>query len=400
MQTSTEPREHVRWSRRADHRWIAGVASGIADHAAVPVWVVRGAFVIAMPLAGVGPIVYGFLWWLMPRTDLEESAARRTARRFPQAPIWGGVSLVAFGTLLFAGQAGWLNRSVVIALGLIAVGALLFLREPTTGPVRTSGADTPGAPPADASAVSMVEQEADLPPASLSGSSSRLRWRRRRRERSFLGPLTLGIGLVTIALATLLSLAGAFAFTLAQAAAMLLLVLGIGMAVGGFVGRARWLLLPMLAIVPFALVLTVLHIDLDDGIGERTVTIRTLDEPVERRLAAGDMTVDLLNLRPGESGTVNIHVGAGMLTLNIPDDITVELTGSVGLGTTQTLHSRVTRGGVHACCGYAEALGGFAQPIRWGGGPRAGSVAGTVRIQATVSVGAVRINHVNRSPSR
>jgi len=199
-----------------------------------------------------------------------------------------------------------------------------------------------------------------------------------------LGPLTLGIGLVVIALATLLSLAGAFAFTLAQAAAMLLLVLGIGMAVGGFVGRARWLTLPMLAIVPFALVLTVLHIDLDDGIGERTITIRTLDEPVERRLAAGDMTVDLLNLRPGESGTVNIHVGAGMLTLNIPDDITVELTGSVGLGTTQTLHSRVTRGGVHACCGYAEALGGFAQPIRWGGGPRAGSVAGTVRIQATV----------------
>ena len=260
MQTSTEPHERVRWSRKADHRWIAGVASGIADHAVVPTWVVRGAFVLATPLAGVGPIAYGFLWWLMPRTDLADSAARRTARRFPQAPIWGGVSLVAFGTLLFAGQAGWLNRSVVIALGLIAVGALLFLREPTTGPVRTSGSDAPGAPPADASAGSVVEQEADLPPASLPGSSPRVKWRR-RRERSFLGPLTFGIGLVVIALATLLSLAGAFAFTLAQAAAMLLLVLGIGMAVGGFVGRARWLALPMLAIVPFALVLTVLHID-------------------------------------------------------------------------------------------------------------------------------------------
>src|SRR5687768_4605045 len=143
---TTGPGERARWSRRPDHRWIAGVASGIADHAAVPAWVVRVAFVVATPLAGVGAIAYGFLWWLMPRSDLAESAARRTARRYPQAPIWLGVGLVAFGALLFAGQAGWLNRSVVIALGLIAVGALLFMREPATGAEPARGADETGAP--------------------------------------------------------------------------------------------------------------------------------------------------------------------------------------------------------------------------------------------------------------
>ena len=399
MQTTSERREQIRWSRRPDHRWIAGVASGIADHAAVPTWVVRGAFVVATPLAGVGAIIYGFLWWLMPRADLPESAARRTARRFPQAPIWLGVGLVAFGGLLFAGQAGWLNRSVVIALGLIAVGALLFLRDPASEPSSAVGTDSAGASLAQPPSGQPVEEEADLPPASLPGSSRRVRWRR-RRERSFLGPLTLGIGLVVIALATLLDLAGAFTFTFAQAGALLLLVLGVGMAVGGFVGRARWLVLPVLVVAPFALLLTVLHIDLDDGYGERTLSIRTLDEPVERRLAGGEMTIDLMHLRSGESGTVKVHVGVGMLTLNIPDDLTVELTGSVGVGTTQIVYSRLTSRGAHHCCRYSRARGGFAQPIRWAPSPREGTTPGMLHIQATVSVGAVRINHVDRSASR
>ncbi len=399
MQTTPGRDERMRWSRRPDHRWVAGVASGIADHAAVPVWVVRVAFVATTPLAGLGAIVYAFLWWLLPRADLPESAARRTARRFPQAPIWFGVGLVAFGALLFAGQAGWLNRSLVVALGLIALGALLFLREPAPES-RTSAPNLgPGSPPGMPTPP-VPGQETDLPPASLPASTRPTGWTRRHRERSFLGPLTLGAGLVVIALATLLDLAGAVTFAVADAAALLLLILGAGLAVGGFVGRARWLVLPVMLVAPFALVLTVLHIDLDDGIGDRTVAIRSFDGSVERRLAGGEMTVDLMGLREGESGTLRVHVGAGMLTLNIPDDITVELTGSVGLGTTQILHSRISRSNVHRCCREARARGGFAQPIWWMSGSREGSTPGVVSIHATVSIGAVRINHVDRSSAR
>lgn len=399
MQTTPARDERMRWARRPDHRWVAGVASGIADHAAVPVWLVRVAFVATTPLAGLGAIVYAFLWWLLPRADLPESAARRTARRFPQAPIWFGVGLVAFGALLFAGQAGWLNRSLVVALGLIAVGALLFLREPASE-ARTREPDGGSGPPPAMPTPPGPDQETDLPPASLPASTRRIDWRRRHRERSFLGPLTLGAGLVVIALATLLDLAGAVTFALADAAALLLLILGGGLAVGGFVGRARWLVLPVMLVAPFALVLTVLDIDLDDGIGDRTVTIRTFDGSVERRLGGGEMTVDLMGLREGESGSLRLHVGAGMLTLNIPDDITVQLTGSVGLGTTQILHSRISRTNVHRCCREALARGGFAQPIRWMSGSREGTTPGVVRIHATVSIGAVRINHVDRSSSR
>ncbi len=390
--------ERARWSRRATHRWVAGVASGIADHAAVPPWVVRIGFVLSTPIGGLGPIVYAFLWWLMPRRDLTESAAQRTARRFPQAPVWLGISLVAGGGLLFAGQLGWMSPMVVAALGLIAIGALLFLRESDGDPgaTRPPADDTRAPLPAVGPQTPRMGEETDLPPASLPTSSRR----RPRRDPSFLGPLTLGVGLLVVAIAALLDLGGAITFTLAQTAALLLLVLGVGIAVGGFVGRARWLVVPVLAIAPFALVLTVLHIDLDDGVGDRTVTIRTLDERVERRLAGGEMTVDLIDLRPGESGTIRVHVGAGMLTLNIPDDITVELVGSVGVGTTQTVYSHVTPHGAHACCRYEQARGGFAQSIRWVSSPREGATPGVVRIEATVSIGAVRINHVDRSDVR
>jgi hypothetical protein len=82
---------------------------------------------------------------------------------------------------------------VVIALGLIAVGALLFMREPATGAEPTRGADETGAPLA-MPAPPVADREADLPPASLPGSSRRVDRKRRPRDRSFLGPLTLVSG--------------------------------------------------------------------------------------------------------------------------------------------------------------------------------------------------------------
>jgi phage shock protein PspC (stress-responsive transcriptional regulator) len=394
MDTLNEAREERRWSRRPANRWISGVASGIADKAVVPVWVVRIAFVMATPIGGLGPIAYLFLWWLMPRTDLPESAAQRMAGRFPQAPVWLGVGLVGVGGLLFAGQLGWLSPIVVVALALVALGVLVFLREPDRArqdSAEVGEADLSSPLPLSDEPV----HEADLPPASLP-VAARQRGRPRRTP-SFLGPLALGIGLMLVGAGALLDLAGAISFSVAQAAALLLLILGAGMAVGGFIGRARWLIVPVFLVAPLALVLTVLHINLDDGFGNRTVTVRTLQTPVDARLAAGDMTIDMMHLRPGESGTVRVHVGVGKLTLNIPDDVTVVLTGSVGFGSTENLYSHIRASGVHACCrSTAEPRWGFAQPLRWAATPRAGTTAGIVRVDATVSIGAIRINHVDR----
>ncbi len=72
------------WYRASDDRMIAGVCRGLADEFGLPVAVVRLAFVLATLFAGgIGMIVYGVLWVVMPQEDWirethEDEAPRRT----------------------------------------------------------------------------------------------------------------------------------------------------------------------------------------------------------------------------------------------------------------------------------------------------------------------------------
>jgi phage shock protein PspC (stress-responsive transcriptional regulator) len=392
-QTPTEPSrpraEERRFTRRPDRRWIAGVAGGIADGAAVPVWVVRLAFVLATPFGGLGPVAYAFCWWLIPRSDLPESAAQRTARRFPQAPLWLGVGLLSLGVLLFAGQLGWLRPPVLAGLVLIAIGVLLFIREPSEGAAGPAERPVPATPAEHTARREPLGN--DLPPATLPAAVHRPR---RRREPSFLGPLTLGLGLVAVSVGALLDLAGAVSFEFVEAAGVLLLALGVGMAIGGFVGRARWLVVPVILVAPIALAASVLHIDLDDGIGERVVTVEALDRTVVQRLAAGDLTIDLTRLDPGASGRVVVELGAGKLTLDVPDDMKVDLQGELGFGTIEHVSSKLSRRGLLYELPNAQPQeAGFGQSLAW----EDPTGTGSIEIVADVSAAAVRINHVDRS---
>src|SRR6266516_175319 len=123
---ATTPTQVRRWSRRSTDRWFAGVASGVADGLDVEPWVVRLGFVVGTVIGGVGVLVYAFLWWLLPRRDLPDSAAQRMSTRFPGAPTWLGVGLLVVGVMLFAGQLGWWRPSLVFAFLLIGLGVLLF----------------------------------------------------------------------------------------------------------------------------------------------------------------------------------------------------------------------------------------------------------------------------------
>ena len=303
--------------------------------------------------------------------------------------MWLGLALLVLGVIWFAAQMGWLNPALLGALVLIGIGVLLFVRDDdATGQPSPSASARPDVqtyrPPAPA-------EEAALPPASLPPRPPRP-----RRVPSFLGPLTLGVGLLIVALGALLDLAGVASFDLADASALLLLVLGVGMAVGTVIGRARWLAFPILLLVPIALITSVLHIDLHDGIGQRDVMIRTAGAVVER-LGVGEMTIDLTQLPKGVSVDVTAELGIGMLTLNVPDDAIVVLDGQVGLGVTQAIYGRIVGShSVIACCLEREPTGGFSVPLRWE--PRNDAIpgGGTIRIHASVSIGEIRINHVHR----
>lgn len=137
---ATAPRARLPLRRPARGRWFAGVAVGLAAHLDVPVGLVRFAFLLLVPVAGVGPALYVFWWLTVPTGDPAAAAqdlrptaltrlARRQhdvdpARRLPLSTIVTGALLVVGAVALVAVRRGadlnvdWLLPALVLLAGL------------------------------------------------------------------------------------------------------------------------------------------------------------------------------------------------------------------------------------------------------------------------------------------
>ncbi|WP_108719269.1 ATP-binding protein [Miniimonas sp. S16] len=99
--------------RPARGRWVAGVAAGVAEHLGADVRIVRAVFVGAALLGGVGVLAYVFWWVTIPEGT---GHAERPA-------VWSRVAKPLTAT---PGRRGLRLSDVVVALGLLAVAALLL----------------------------------------------------------------------------------------------------------------------------------------------------------------------------------------------------------------------------------------------------------------------------------
>ncbi|WP_426592960.1 PspC domain-containing protein [Cellulomonas sp. McL0617] len=121
-------------------RWFGGVALGLAAHLDLPVALVRLAFVVLTPVAGIGPVLYAFWWLSIPVGDPADAAqavrpstltrlARRQnivepGRQIPVTDIAIGAVLVIAAVLLIAVRAGadvqvdWLLPALIVLAGL------------------------------------------------------------------------------------------------------------------------------------------------------------------------------------------------------------------------------------------------------------------------------------------
>jgi signal transduction histidine kinase/phage shock protein PspC (stress-responsive transcriptional regulator) len=95
-----------RFYRSAEHRLLGGVAGGLAAHLGTDVALVRLAFVLLVPLRGVGVLAYAAFWVLVP---ISEGASERPRRPGP-------------GTTRPAGRQG----AIAAGLGLAVVLAVLL----------------------------------------------------------------------------------------------------------------------------------------------------------------------------------------------------------------------------------------------------------------------------------
>lgn len=314
-----------RLTRRTDGRIVAGVAGGLADYLGIEAVLVRIVFaVLAIP--GAGLLLYLVAWWLIPAADQVDSPGERALERLAEGTTWIAVILLIAGTAILATQSGLWAPSFVWGLALIGLGVFLYRRDREGRDSRPpSGAGT-----ADASSA--------LPPVEASAPVSPVRparVRRPPRERSTTGWFAIGAAVALLGVVALLDQAGTFNPTPAQYLALPLAVLGAGLLLGAWIGRARWLIVPCLLLVPLVATASLIHVPIRGGFGDAAYAPTSVAAiRSEYRLVAGRMTLDLSGIEfTGQPVTVRASVVAGELDVLVPAGVPVGVNGTVSAGT-------------------------------------------------------------------
>ena len=313
--------------RSASDKVIAGVAGGLAENFGVSSLAVRSLFGLAFvviawqvwTLLGIAIVGYVLLWTFVPREDIGVSPAGRLTRRFPRVGPAIGVLLLLAGAAAIAAQLdGWLIWPVL----LIGGGVLLYRYDAGRGVPRSTAPSAPGVTP-----------PAALPPTSVELPPER-RASRPPRERSPLGWFGLGIALLVVGVAAIAQNLGALEIRLVRYPALVLLILGLTMLVGSFAGRARWLVLPAIMVVPFLLAASVVTVPLEGGFGnlyEHPFSSAAVHGSYQR--VAGDIYLDLTELTDTQAAPViRATTGFGSVNVTVPFDAHVIVTERAGAG--------------------------------------------------------------------
>jgi signal transduction histidine kinase len=145
--TAAPRREPLR--RDSAHRLVAGVCAGIGRHLRIDPLIVRIVFVAAATAGGVGIILYGLAWVLVPVDDSAPGTTSTWARRLPRGrgaiEVAIGMGLVTLAFLLPMRAVGiWFADAIVWPVVLLAAGAGMLWRQS----LRPTPVPAPEQPPA------------------------------------------------------------------------------------------------------------------------------------------------------------------------------------------------------------------------------------------------------------
>jgi phage shock protein PspC (stress-responsive transcriptional regulator) len=273
-----------------DERMIAGVCGGIAEYFGIDPVIVRVVAVALVFAGGAGLLAYVAAWLLIPDEDADP--LERPGRA---ATIAGAVALVlAAGALvpLWNGPFGghWSGPFVgLVFIGLAGLGVwyLASGEQPSAGGVRD------------------VLRRA-------------------------------GFGLALLAVCAILAIGGAWATAAGGGVvvAAVIVVLGAWLVASAFIGGARWLILPALALALPAGVVSAADPDVRGGLGERQYHPLAANEVRDTyRLGVGQLVVDLRDANlPAGDRRVHIDLGVGQAVVVVPRDACVASAATVGAG--------------------------------------------------------------------
>jgi phage shock protein PspC (stress-responsive transcriptional regulator) len=119
------------------------------------------------------------------------------------------------------------------------------------------------------------------------------------------------------------------------AAGVCVIGLGVVLAVAGFAGGARWLIVPALLLAGVAGFLKAADVHLRGGWGDRDIAVASAADLHGRYdLSAGTLRIDLrdLTLAQGEERSVRARVGMGDLVIRVPQGVTIDADARSGAG--------------------------------------------------------------------
>ncbi|MBD1544074.1 PspC domain-containing protein [Arthrobacter sp. IA7] len=167
---AAQPLNFFDWIRshgihRGRDRWIGGVSSGIAERMGIDPLIVRGIFIVLTLFAGIGVLLYGLGWALLPEPDgrihTQEAGAGRWSTGMTGALITSIIGLTGMG----GGFWGWGHDGFGFFWALFWIGGVIYLiyfltqrnknrtgamMNGTTGSRSAYGYATPGNSPAAA----------------------------------------------------------------------------------------------------------------------------------------------------------------------------------------------------------------------------------------------------------
>jgi phage shock protein PspC (stress-responsive transcriptional regulator) len=278
-----------RFERSSTDRLIGGVCGGLGRYFAIDPTLVRIGMVALALLGGIGLIVYAAALILVPSDGEVVAGPTDTRDRMIAVGLAIALTIAGFSLGLFGlslGVGGAIFPLAMLCVAGLAVWWLVSGERP-------------------------------------SGSAGEI------ARRAALG-VALLLGCLALAAASFF----ASGFGGGVVVAAIVILAGAGLVAAAFVGGARWLVLPALAIaLPLAFV-SAAGIDLHGGFGTRDVHPGTLAEVKSSyRLGAGEMKIDLrdVKLTPGDH-RLKVAIGTGHVLVLVPANVCVASKASVGMG--------------------------------------------------------------------
>jgi phage shock protein PspC (stress-responsive transcriptional regulator) len=338
---------------------IAGVAAGLGNRFSINPWWFRIGFMVLTLFGGFGLALYGIGWLLIPEegTDQPIVAGWLAGIDTSNTPMMIGIALIGAAALILAASLDLVSGNVLFAAVLFVIGVLLY-RGDIGGSDEPKGPDAPDDGgddvPADVLLDSVDVTDLDEPtpggggppdgggdpPQEAHPAPSPATPPAEPEKRSILGQLTLAAALIAIGGLALLDAAGVLFPGFVHYVALALGVVGAGLLVGTIFGRARWLILIGLLLVPVLLVASVVPGWTFSGeAGDafyRPLSIEEIDQIGEEyELAAGSLQIDLtsLDVEPGAARIpLKVKIGAGEIRILVPAGVPALVDASVGIG--------------------------------------------------------------------